>query len=291
MVSLCSWLTLLAVSVCICAEQTQRRASSTVRLRYTQLPPEGWAYELQATSESTQSFLGLGDGGSNSVTGTVQGSLRLRPQAATAETLLVRMQVDSFALRIQLQGMERPVKDTTWIPSEGAATLYAFSPSGQLYWRRSEPADTAAEEWLGGELSTVVAFPQWLLPLPAEAIPVGYRWESTRQDTAQLSRLSTIVSRRGQHVLEALVDTLGYRCARIQTTAELTTTATGQTDFGSFSYEAKGRLHGTSYLELATGLPILNSEHIEEEGTMAIRGQVELIGTMERTTHYQLRRR
>ncbi len=283
------WAIVFSLSLPSLGGQNPQQASTTVTLRYTPPPTEGWAYEVQMTGDQTQTFMGFGEGVPSTFKMEQKLWLHLMPHSTAPDTLVFRMRFDSLRLHMSSEELGRSLIDTTLIP--GTEKLVALSHSGRLYRTPQTQSDDSPTRLLSGSISLFESFLGWVIPFPTEPMAIGEQWSNEHQDTVQHKSNLTVSSRRATYILEALVDTLGHRCARIRMTADVAVKFTGQSDIGALAYETTGRSQGISYVELATGFPLVLTEDIAMEGTMAIRGQIELMGTLEQNMRTLVQRR
>ncbi|GEM_PF-1187443 len=291
MVPLGRWsLTVLAsaVALSLCAQQKPR---STVTLRYTVPPEEGWTYDLQMNAEETQSLMGFGEGVPTTAKVSLKTTFHLLPHPPTADTLKIHLRVDSVSLQIRVP--EAGYTNDTVIMPITRVFVYALSPSGQLYSVHQERTDTGRAFIVLGEiLPRQHHLSLWRLSFPKTAIPVGHQWTEEERDTVTEKHRKLITSAQVTYTLEAIVDTLQYRCARIRTErSNITLRGGGQMEFGNLSLEGSGRSQGLVYIELNTGFPVVRMEREDMELNFALQGQVELLGTTSQSFQILLQRR
>lgn len=286
-----SWSLALCTSVLALPLCAQQKSPSMVTLRYTPPPEKGWVYDLQISDEQRQSLMGFGEGDGTTEKIATKTTFHLLPHPSTADTIKIRLQMDSVSLHFHSPELGYAI-DTVIIPAN-RVSVYALSPSGQLYSVHQESTDTTPSSPF--TIRIVPSHQQlalWRLPLPKTAIPVGHRWTAEEQDTTTQNNQQLIVSAQTAYTLEAIVDTLGHRCARIRTErSNITLRGKGQTEYGNFSLEGSGRSQGLVYIELSTGFPVVRTEKVDMELTFAMQGQVELLSTSSRSSQLVLQRR
>jgi hypothetical protein len=262
----------------LCAAYGQQQP---VMLRYSLPEGSSWTFEQEASVQQRMSFLG---GDETEVELKTRLPLRCKLHRAAADTLVVVQTMDSVALSI----VSPPPLDTVISSPTGRRITVTFTPSGELLSQKTEILDSAfsVSDWFHSR-------PLWLVSFPGKAVAPGDQWEWSKRDTSESDAQE---SRRTRYTLEAVVDTLGYRCARIRSETWLEGRMPLQ--FGSTQSEALKGTHqyqitgtGITYVELATGLPVLALMRMDHEGSLAMTGQIEFLGSLEMTMQVQLRRR
>lgn len=271
---------------------------SLLLLRYA--PPEGseWLYEQEDSVTQEQSFLGMGGGETTTFTIARRRPLRCRV-VRSADTLHLRMQLDSVALSRKFE--DSALEDTAFTSSSGGIVVtYILLPSGQLLTQSEDVRDSsfllslertafARRDWLNK--------PLFLVRLPDTLVMPGHQWRVEEQDTLasedENARGQSIRHLKATNTLEALVDTLGKRCARIRTAIEsLTLRSTlEQRGLGTVIGDGSGQGSALAYVEVGTGMPVLVTRTLQLESTITIVGQVELLGSVTVKESSLLRRR
>ncbi|MCS6966234.1 MAG: hypothetical protein NZ473_05660 [Candidatus Kapabacteria bacterium] len=281
-----------------CGQRPAAPQQNTVTLRYALQPGTEWTYELENRIEMTQSFMGIGNPEGTTVTATVRMPIRYTVLRSLRDSLVLREVVDSLSLSMKAEGVGF-IYDTVFSSPQGIATTYIFSPSGRLlsverrvadssFWSSVASAPLGRDMFRGGQRRLLT----WFLPLPDRAISVGHTWTEERHDTTRDEQQTSIYRASLSHTLEAVVDTLGYRCARIRSELRsLNSHLTARTQFGQISTEMTGSGVTITYAPLSQGVPIFQRGRLQMEGSFALGGQVEALGTIEQIMDVTLRQR
>ncbi|MCS7177565.1 MAG: hypothetical protein NZ960_08170 [Candidatus Kapabacteria bacterium] len=281
-----------------CEQRPTASQRNTVTLRYALQPGTEWTYELENRIEMTQSFMGIGNPEGTTVTATVRMPIRYTVLHSSPDSLILREVVDSLSISMKAKDVGL-IYDTVFSSPQGIATTYTLSPSGQLlsverrvadssFWSSVGSAPLGRDMFRGSRRRLLT----WFLPLPDRAISVGHTWTEEGHDTTRDEQQTSIYRVSLSHTLEAVVDTLGHRCARIRSELRsLNIHLTARTQFGQISTEMTGSGVTITYAPLSRGVPIFQRGRLQLEGSFAFGGQAEALGTTEQTMEVVLRQR
>ncbi|MEN3027521.1 MAG: hypothetical protein ABDH31_07465 [Chlorobiota bacterium] len=275
--------------------QARQNREATVLLRYALQPGTQWTYELSYRYEEVRHSAVMGSEG-KPVTMICHIPLHYTLLSATRDTLVLREVVDSLVTSVVVEGARST--DTIASP-RGVEITHTLTLHGGPVSATSNVRDSLLWRWLGfeeGGRSIMInrrRWPSWFFSYPAQAIPVGHTWSEVWRDSIQREDEQTVWSANVRHTLEAVVDTLGHRCARIRSEIDsLKLSSKARTDFGDdFSMELSGRGVALTYVQLSNGLPLAQQESLDVEGGFVVSGQAEVFETFEERTRIQLRRR
>ncbi|MCS6966233.1 MAG: hypothetical protein NZ473_05655 [Candidatus Kapabacteria bacterium] len=279
-----------------CEQRPTASQRNTVTLRYALQPGAEWTYELSYRLEKVENP-GRTDSEGTPVATVVRIPLRCTVLSATRDTLTLREVVDSLAISVRSEEA-RYAWDTVYASPQAIEITHTLIPHrgpvsatlnvrDSLLWRSLDFVEGSKRF-----LSNRRRWLSWFLPYPAEAIPVGHTWSQAWRDSVQREGGWAFWSANVRHTLEAIVDTLGHRCARIRSEIDsLKLSSKQRTAFGEDSEERSGRGSMLTYVQLSTGLPLARQGSLDTEGSFVITGQAELLGTFEERMEMQLRRR
>lgn len=249
--------------------------------------PYSAVYSFTASSESLQDMSGMG---AMTVNTSVESQLRLESAQNARDTLTVtwRMEGTKVSVRIPTDGM-----DTTMQLAPIAARLTLLRNGTVVHRQWLDTSGLAGGEMFGqgGMLSGLVQGTShpWKIEFPAKPITVGESWEIAHTDTLDPSgKGSSVRSAKATYRLEALVDTLGTRCARIRSTTQFEFSVQQQTQYGTVSVQGTGTARGVAYVEVKSGFLVARQEDSESQMEMALSGQIEMVGSMQQSLQYRL---
>jgi hypothetical protein len=260
-------------------------AAQTLTLRLQ--APYSAVYSFTASGESVQDMGGMG---AMTINTSVESQLRLESAQNARDTLTLtwRMEGTKVSVRIPTVGM-----DTTMQLAPIAARLTLLRNGTVVHRQWLDTSGLAGGEMFGqgGMLSGLVQGTShpWKIEFPAKPITVGESWEIAHTDTLDRSgKGSSVRSAKATYRLEALVDTLGTRCARIRSTTQFEFSVQQQTQYGTVSVQGTGTARGVAYVEVKSGFLVARQEDSETQMEMALSGQIEMVGSMQQSLQYRL---
>ncbi len=271
------WLTLGMLVPAMAAAQTL-----TLQLQ----APYSAVYSFTASSESAQDMGGMG---AMTVNTRVDSRLYLESAQNALDTLTLtwRMQQTTVSVQIPTIGMDTAME---LAPIAARLTLLRNGTAVHQQW-----LDTSGLAGGGmfdqGMLSGLVQGTShpWKIEFPAKPIKVGESWEITHTDTLDRSTMgSSVRSAKATYRLEALVDTLGTRCARIRSITQFEFSAQRQTQYGTVSVQGTGTGQGVAYVEVESGFLVARHEDSETQMEIAFSGQMEMVGSMQQSMKLHL---
>jgi len=254
--------------------------------------PYSAVYSFTASSESVQDISGMG--ATTVVNTSVESQLRLESAQNARDTLTVtwHMEGTKVSVRIPTGGM-----DTTMQLAPIAARLTLLRNGTVVHQQWLDTSGLAGGEMFGqgGILGVRGTSHPWKIEFPAKPITVGESWEIAHTDTLDRSgKGSSVRSAKATYRLEALVDTLGTRCARIRSTTQFEFSVQQQiqygteTQYGTVSVQGTGTARGVAYVEVKSGFLVARQEDSESQMEMAFSGQIEMVGSMQQSLQYRL---
>jgi hypothetical protein len=254
-----------------------------------------WTYDLLLTGEQTQTFMGMGE--PSTLTYSARSPLRYQVLRVSGDTVVLREQTDSIAISFS-ESMGAFRIDTVVTAPLGIVFHHTISRSGKLLGSTQESVDSSllravGTGFIGGGFGLGGRrLALWLLSFPEQSVPIGHQWTSEQRDTTQQDKQQTVRYLQVTHTVETVLDTAGYRCARIRSRIDTLAFASSfQTQYGSGTVQGSGSGNAVTYVDLGTGLPLFYRGQMEMEMTMSMSGQIELAGTIEQTLLTELRRR
>jgi len=248
--------------------------------------PYSAVYSFTASSELVQDISGMG---AMTVNTSVESQLRLESAQNARDTLTLTWHMEGTKVsRIPTGGM-----DTTMQLAPIAARLTLLRNGTVVHQQWLDTSGLAGGEMFGqgGMLSGLVQGTShpWKIEFPAKPITVGESWEIAHTDTLDRSgKGSSVRSAKATYRLEALVDTLGTRCARIRSTTQFEFSVQQQTQYGTVSVQGTGTARGVAYVEVKSGFLVARQEDSESQMEMALSGQIEMVGSMQQSLQYRL---
>jgi hypothetical protein len=193
------------------------------------------------------------------------------------------------------------LEDTVFTSSHGGIVeTYILLPSGRFLRQSEEVRDSSFLRSLQRTpFARYIWLDRWLffIRLPDTPVTPGHQWAVEEQDTIAgqdaYSRGQSVHHLKATNTLEALVDTLGKRCARIRMSIDSLTlrSTVKQEGWGTITSNGSGQGSTLAYVEVGTGMPVLVTHTLQLELTLTIAGEVELLGSVTTTTSSLFRRR
>jgi hypothetical protein len=248
--------------------------------------PYSAVYSFTASIESLQDMGGMG---AMTVNTSVESQLRLESAQNARDTLTLTWHMEGT----KVSGIPTGGMDTTMKLAPIAARLTLLRNGTVVHQQWLDTSGLAGGEMFGqgGMLSGLVQGTShpWKIEFPAKPITVGESWEIAHTDTLDRSgKGSSVRSAKATYRLEALVDTLGTRCARIRSTTQFEFSVQQQTQYGTVSVQGTGTARGVAYVEVKSGFLVARQEDSESQMEMAFSGQIEMVGSMQQSLQYRL---
>jgi hypothetical protein len=248
--------------------------------------PYSAVYSFTASSELVQDISGMG---ARTVNTSVESQLRLESAQNARDTLTLTWHMEGT----KVSGIPTGGMDTTMQLAPIAARLTLLRNGTVVHQQWLDTSGLAGGEMFGqgGMLSGLVQGTShpWKIEFPAKPITVGESWEIAHTDTLDRSgKGSSVRSAKATYRLEALVDTLGTRCARIRSTTQFEFSVQQQTQYGTVSVQGTGTARGVAYVEVKSGFLVARQENSESQMEMALSGQIKMVGSMQQSLQYRL---
>ena len=254
--------------------------------------PYSAVYSFTASSESVQDISGMG--ATTVVNTSVESQLRLESAQNARDTLTVTWHMEGTKVSVQIPTVGM---DTAMQLAPIAARLTLLRNGTVVHQQWLDTSGLAGGEMFGqgGILGVRGTSHPWKIEFPAKPITVGESWEIAHTDTLDPSgKGSSVRSAKATYRLEALVDTLGTRCARIRSTTQFEFSVQQQiqygteTQYGTVSVQGTGTARGVAYVEVKSGFLVARQEDSETQMEMAFSGQIEMVGSMQQSLQYRL---
>ena len=108
--------------------------------------------------------------------------------------------------------------------------------------------------------------------MPSHPMKIGEKWSSTKPDTfdSQGGRMVTVST--GDFTLVSKEKKAGMECLKISYTGKMTVKGKGSMNGADFFVEGTGTMSGTYFMDIATGMPVVEDSKSDTESTVAITG-------------------
>jgi len=196
---------------------------------------------------------------------------------STARVVTSDVRADgSTVLTVSADGMtvsvKSPMQDTTITLSNvvGKRSRVTLSKLGETLAR--ETIDTVK---LSG--MSMSAGRQDMLRLhifPDKPVAIGEKWKTVKPDTTEMGgggRMVTVAT--GESTLQGKEPRAGHDCLKVTFTGTMTLTGKWSANGMEFYIEGNGKTGGTYFVDIATGLPVVEDSRYDVESTVAITGQ------------------
>ena len=108
--------------------------------------------------------------------------------------------------------------------------------------------------------------------MPSKPVRIGEKWTGIKPDTSDAMGGRMITVSTGDFSLLAKESKHGIECLKISYTGKLTISGKGSMNGAEFFVEGTGTTSGTYFVDIATGLPVLEDSRYDVESTVAITG-------------------
>lgn len=263
-----------------------------VFLQYNLTPKQAFSYE--STSSVTQSMSAMDQDVAS--TTTIATKLHITVKDAVVRQYTVECRYDTARIRLQTQGAEG------MLPPDSAITLpmlanktetLTLSPRGTILSTTANDTDdlqvTMSSMSAMGGTGAKAVFPEFA----GKELAVGDSWTVTTTDTVSRSQMpgSILTTSKLRYTFLGVVDTLGVRCARIGVQSEeMSMTGTMQAMGMDMALDGEGETHGTTYVEISTGMQVVSRLSSTLNARMSMTGQGQAIVPITTETITTLRR-
>ncbi len=266
---------------------TLTAATATAQMLTLRLQaPYNAAYSFTLSQEMVQE---MGQWGATTITTNLDSRLHLESARKATDTLTMTWRMEGTKVSIRLPGMGM---DTSLELAPLAAQL-TLLPNGTVVHQQwlDTAALAASSMFAQGVLSGLTqgsSYP-WKIEFPAKPIRVGESWDITHTDSLERSgRGSSVRTAKVTYRLEAVLDTLGTRCARIRSTTQFEFSIQQQSEYGTVHAQGTGTSQGLAYVELESGFVVVRHETSEAQMEMAFSGQIDMVGSSQQSLQYRL---
>ena len=244
-------------------------AGKTYTLRYA--PKEGAKITYKGTTTVEQTMEMMGQENTTDIAAEVTMTVLVESIDEKGNIAYV-VSTDSLRSTIRSMMMDTTLVNPEWII--GKRKRYTVSARGKSI--SSESIDSVAT---GGQLAGMMGSVDrsWNLPLlPEKPVAVGDTWSDTVTDTMARKGGEILSTRSMKAVLSAVVDTLGYTCARISYTGDLELNGSFEQQGMKIGFEGEGPMDGTYYVDLKSGLLVAHINELELDATIGMTGQMSM---------------
>jgi len=248
--------------------------------------PHTAAYSFTLSQETAQE---MGQWGAATTTVNLDSRLHLESAQKAPDTLTMTWRMEGTKVSIQLPAMGM---DTSMELAPLAARL-TLLPNGTVVHQQwlDTGALAASSMFAQGTLSGLMqgsSYP-WKIEFPAKPIRMGESWEITHTDSLERSgRGSSVRIAKATYRLEAVLDTMGTRCARIRSTTQFEFSIQQQSEYGTVNVQGSGTSQGLAYVEVESGFLVARHETSEAQMEMAFSGQIDMVGSAQQSLQYRL---
>jgi len=124
------------------------------------------------------------------------------------------------------------------------------------------------------------------IELPEKEVKIGDSWTTSTPDTSTQMNSKIILTPTATYTLAGEVDTLGYKCLRLNYKGKTSITGNGVNMGMNFSIEGEGPISGTAYFAPKEALLVAVVGDSDLETTVALTGQMSM--TIPQSTATQL---
>jgi hypothetical protein len=250
---------LFAVAIATTAALAQEQFTLQYRLA------KGKAYRFADTSlvKSSQEVMGQ----EMKSTATVISTTRLVPSEITDDgTTVLTVSPDAMSIAVKSTRMDTTLVMTDMI---GKRTRLTISKLGETI--KKEIIDTVKLTGLaaqaGGRQDMIR-----LHVMPSKPLKIGEKWTATKPETTDAMGGRMITLSTGDFTLVAKESRMGIECVKISYAGKLTISGKGSMNGADFFVEGNGTTSGIYFVDIASGMPVLEDSKYDVESTVALTG-------------------
>ena len=126
--------------------------------------------------------------------------------------------------------------------------------------------------------------------MPSKPVKVGEKWNATKRDTLDSQGGKMVTVSVSDFTLLSSETKSGTPCVKISYTGKLTISGKGTMNGMEFFVEGTGTTSGTYFVDIATGMPVVEDSKYDVESTVAITGaqNMTIPGSQSVTAHRTL---
>jgi hypothetical protein len=176
-----------------------------------------------------------------------------------------------------------PMGDTTYTLAmiNGKRTRATLSPAGTVLSREVIDSITLPQRMGRIPLRDLLKFHR----LPAQPVVMGEKWKKAVLDSTEIPGGHAVVNTDFEYTLAAEEVKQGEPCVRITYTGSLTTVGKGTRMGMDIFYEGTGKVTGTLFFGLKSGMLVNDDATTESESTIAVTGQQTMTIPSTQTVH------
>lgn len=250
---------LFAAAVATTAASAQEQFTLQYRLS------KGKVYRFADTSlvKSSQEMMGQ----EMKSTTTVLATTRLVPsQIMDDGTIVLMVSPDALSFAVKSARMDTTIVMTDMI---GKRTRLTISKLGETI--RKETLDTVKLTGLASQAGRQDLIKLHLMP--SKPVRIGEKWTSTKPDTTDAMGGRVISQATGDFTLLAKESRMGIECLKISYAGKVTISGKGSMNGADFFVEGNGTTSGTYFVDIVSGMPVVEDSKYDVESTVALTGQ------------------
>jgi hypothetical protein len=254
--------------------------AQTYKLRYT--PKKGAAYNYKSAMDMQQSMNAMGQEISFNMLMNMGTELKVLNTTKKINELSMTFNDTEFTLNGvgAIGGQDTTMKVEAL---NGMTFKYTADHLGKIKSLDKSGLEKSQDQALKQMSNNITQLTNTLsFEYPEKALKKGDTWIVIKKDTNINDGGSIITTTNTTYEFDGVTDTLGVKCARIQTKSATMTMEGKIKQMGmDMAMEAEGNTKGTSYVELANGIPVATNTATQLDMRMAITGQENAIIPMQ----------
>jgi hypothetical protein len=200
-------------------------------------------------------------------TSTIHAITRVVPEEIRPDGSTVLM-ISADAMSVSIKN---PRMDTTLVLKDmiGKRTRITVSKLGETISK--ETIDTVRFSGLAAQASARQDLLRLRL-MPSKPVSIGEKWTSTKPDTSEMMGGKVVTVSTGDFTLLAKETRQGAECLKISYTGKMKVSGKGSMNGSDFFVEGNGTTSGIYFVDIASGMPVLEDSKYDMESTVAITG-------------------
>ncbi len=260
--------------------KTQAAPVSAVTEAQTIRIKKGDIFKYALNVDSKQSVSAMGMEQTTSTGSDMKILLTANDVTPTSSTLEMKYQ----SAKVSMKGMAMAgMPDTTFSINnlESLTDVMTVLPNGTITNHKIKSSEsTSMQDQLVKQIAGNSSLMRTLLvEFPDKPLTAGMEWKKNTHDTTLKGEKGSVITNTTMKMLYAgTIDTMGYKCGKIEFKSEKMNTTGSLNQMGmEMSVEGDGIINGTCYYEISTGMPVCVKTFTQMDQRMSMSGQQEMV--------------
>jgi len=241
---------------------------------------KGDSFKFSLIVDSKQSVSAMGMDQTTSTGGDIKILLSTKDVTPAVSTIELKYQ----SAKVSMKGMTMAgVPDTTFTLTnlESLNDIMTVIPNGTITNHKIKNSETStmSDQLIKQIAGNSSVLRNIFIEFPDRPLTNGMEWKKSTHDTTLKGEKGSVVTNTIMKMTySGTVDTLGFRCGKIQYKSEKVSISGTLSQMGmEMSVEGDGIIDGVSYFELSTGVPVAVRTVSQLDQRMSMSGQQEMV--------------